>query len=72
MTNSIPAAPTISLQGKRIMTQRVFSIPEVTYPWHTWWAWYPVSLEGGGHAWLRPVQRRKVWLITMSYEYREL
>jgi hypothetical protein len=39
--------------------------------WHPWFAWYPVMLYEGHYAWLRWVEKRKVWFIFFDSEFRE-
>ena len=52
--------------------RRMIQMPFVELrPWHRWFAWHPVKLEGtAGRVWLRYVERRHVWFVYPFSEYR--
>jgi len=50
---------------------RMISMPVVDYPWRRWFAWRPVKLIDGKHAWWCEVERRNVWFVVMTTEYRK-
>lgn len=53
------------------MSERVYEIPVIPLDWKPWFAWYPVTLTGTkSHVWLKTIERRSVWFIFWTHEYR--
>lgn len=50
---------------------RAYMIPEVTLDWRPWFAWHPVRTLSGRIVWLRNIERRRVWFIFWTTEYRD-
>ena len=40
--------------------------------WHTWFAWYPVRIQGDKLVWLENVQRWHAKTAACPLQYREL
>jgi len=50
---------------------RLYAIPEVAYPWRSWFALLPVKTIDKRWRWMRWVQKRRVWMVIWMTEYRD-
>lgn len=48
------------------MSEPYIKMPVVEWSWQSWFAWRPVKMLNGRWAWLRYVERRKVWFVNTA------